>query len=102
MSKEPTNGKEKLHEALTLANSAVKEMGGDTKALLLEDYVHLKKAFADTNVVKSLANAKDYTVTKAKEVGAQVDEHVHNKPYHYIAGAALIGLTLGVLIGRNK
>ena len=41
-------------------------------------------------------------VEKIKGLGAAMDKNVQIKPYHYIAGAAILGLALGVLISRKK
>lgn len=96
---------DKLNAALKSANDAVKEMkkmGENTKIALSEDMKALKEAMADTNVAHRIVDAKDYSVGKVKEAGAYMDENVHEKPYHYIAGAAVVGLLLGVLIGRKS
>src|SRR3989339_226125 len=92
---------DKLNAALRTANDAVKEMkkmGENTKIALTEDFKALSNAIAETNVAQRIVEAKDYSVGKVKEAGAVMDESVHQKPYHYIAGAALVGLLLGVLI----
>ena len=101
----------KLDDALKKADDAVKElksMGENAKVAITEDYSSLKEALADTNVAHKLVEAKDRmvqvtnaSVDKVKECGARMDENVHAKPYHYIAGAAVAGLVLGILIGRK-
>jgi ElaB/YqjD/DUF883 family membrane-anchored ribosome-binding protein len=96
---------EKLNSALKSANDAVKEMkkmGENTKIALTEDFKALGDALSETNVVHRIVDAKDYSVDKVKECGAMMDENVHQKPYHYVAGAAVVGLLLGVLIGRKN
>jgi len=102
----------KLDEALKKADDAVKElksMGASAKDALSEDYSALKEALAETNVAQKIVEAKDKvlqvtnaSVDKVKECGARMDENVHAKPYHYIAGAAVAGLILGILIGRKS
>lgn len=96
---------DKLNSALKSANDAVQEMkkmGESTKIALTEDFKALGEAIAETNVVHRIVDARDYSVGKVKEAGAYMDENVHQKPYHYIAGAAVVGLLLGVLIGRKS
>ncbi|MBN1864164.1 MAG: DUF883 family protein [Victivallales bacterium] len=96
---------DKLDTALKSANEAVKElkkMGENTKIALTEDLKALKDALGDTNVAHRIVDAKDYSVAKAREAGEMMDESVRQKPYHYIAGAAVLGLLLGVLIGRKS
>ncbi len=96
---------DKLDTALKTANEAVKElkrMGEDTKIALTEDLKALKEALGETNVAHRIVDAKDYSVAKVKEAGELMDESIRQKPYHYIGGAALLGLLLGVLIGRKS
>lgn len=108
MNQETKSSKEKLNEALFLANEAIKEMGSDTKEIIFDEYTHLKDAVVASRIGKKLEQAKEYGTEKAKEVtdkakefGEEVDENVREKPYHFIAGAALVGLVLGVLVGRK-
>ena len=96
---------DKLNSALQSANDAVQEMkkmGKNTKIALTEDFKALGEAIGQTNVAHRVVDARDYSVDKVKEAGAYMDENVHEKPYHYIAGAAIVGLLLGVLIGRKN
>ena len=96
-----TKSGEKLNDALTMANEAVKEMGGNVKGVITEDYNELKDALGRTKIGRRLVESKDNGLEKMKEFGASVDDSVHAKPYHYIAGAAVTGLLLGVLLGRK-
>lgn len=100
-----TNAGDKLNSALKSANDAVKEMkkmGESTKIAFGEDFKALKDALGETNVAHRIIDAKDYSVEKVKECGAVMDDSVHEKPYHFVAGAAVVGLLLGVLIGRKS
>ena len=96
---------DKLNSALESANDAVQEMkkmGKNTKIALTEDFSALSEAIGQSNVAHRIVDARDYSVDRVKEAGAYMDENVHQKPYHYIAGAAVVGLLLGVLIGRKN
>ena len=103
---------DKLNAALKKADDAVKElkaMGANAKVAISEDISSLKSVIADTNVAHRLIDAKEKVVSatgvgveKVKECGAKMDENVHAKPYHYIAGAAVTGFVLGILIGRKN
>jgi ElaB/YqjD/DUF883 family membrane-anchored ribosome-binding protein len=77
------------------AAAECEDVGGETKAGLMARIEHLKRALADSRLGQ-----------KAREVGSQVDQSVHEKPYHYIAGAAvvgaLVGLVAGMLIARRR
>jgi ElaB/YqjD/DUF883 family membrane-anchored ribosome-binding protein len=101
----------KLDEALRKADDAVKElkdMGETAKVALSDDFSALRDAITDTNVAHRIGEAKDKlveatgnSVEKVKEAGQKVDENIHEQPYYYVAGAAVIGLLLGVLIARR-
>ncbi|MCK5845475.1 MAG: DUF883 family protein [Victivallales bacterium] len=101
----------KLDEALRKADDAVKElkdMGENAKVALSDDFSALRDAIIDTNVAHRIGEAKDKiveatgnSVEKVKEAGVKVDENIHEQPYYYVAGAAVIGLLLGVLIARK-
>ena len=101
----------KLDEALRKADDAVKElkdMGENAKVALTDDFSALRDAIVDTNVAHRIGEAKDKivdaagnSVEKVKEAGVKVDENIHDQPYYYVAGAAVIGLLLGVLIARK-
>jgi ElaB/YqjD/DUF883 family membrane-anchored ribosome-binding protein len=71
------------------------DLGSETKACLMAKIEHLKQALAESQLAH-----------KARELGVQVDAKVHDKPYHYIAGAAamgaLVGLVAGLLIARRR
>ncbi len=92
---------EKLNKTLKQANDTIKELGGDAKIALTEDYTVLKDAIGTTKTAQKFIELKDTGIQKAKDVGTQVDDNVKEKPYHYIGGAAVIGLLVGILIGRK-
>ncbi len=112
MKAEEKTAGDKLNEALKKADDAVKDlksMGENAKSAITEDATLLKEVLVETNVAKSLVKAKDKvvevagtSVDKAKELGEKMDENVHARPYHFIAGAAAAGLVIGILIGRKR
>lgn len=67
----------------------------ETTAGLRARIEHLKTALAESRVAQT-----------CKQVGNKVDESVREKPYHYIAGAAVVGvlagLVAGLLIARKR
>jgi ElaB/YqjD/DUF883 family membrane-anchored ribosome-binding protein len=67
---------------------AVEDFSQETKAGLLAKIEGLKQALAESRVAQ-----------KCRQVGARMDESVHERPYHYIAGAAAIGALIGVVAG---
>lgn len=48
-----------------------------------------------------LADAEAAMVDKAKEAAAKTDDFVHEQPWKAVGVAAVVGLALGVLIGRR-
>ncbi len=71
------------------------DVGQETAAGLRARIERLKTALAESRVAQT-----------CKQVGTKVDESVREKPYHYIAGAAVVGvlagLVAGLLIARKR
>lgn len=71
------------------------DAGQETRAGLMARIERLKTALAESRLGQT-----------CKEVGGKVDQSVREKPYHYIAGAvvvgALAGLVAGLLIARKR
>ena len=112
---EAMTGNEKISEALRLLEEAAKDKKDDLRNLLSGKYAHLKEAFADREqrVEESLAalkqraaeaahKAKETVERKTKEVAEEVDASVRTHPWQYIGGAALTGILLGYILGRNR
>jgi len=71
------------------------DLGQETPAGLRARIERLKTALAESRVAQT-----------CKEMGSKVDESVREKPYRYIAGAAVVGvlagLVAGLLIARKR
>jgi ElaB/YqjD/DUF883 family membrane-anchored ribosome-binding protein len=71
------------------------DVGQETPAGLRARIECLKAALADSRIGQS-----------CREMGSKVDQSVREKPYHYIAGAAVVGvlagLVAGLLIARKR
>jgi ElaB/YqjD/DUF883 family membrane-anchored ribosome-binding protein len=99
-----TTSNEKLHEAMTLLNEAAHEKREELQALLGEKYSDLRSvlddaAQASTGWVKHTGEA---VVGTARKAASNVNDSVHDNPWPYIGGAALGGLILGFLLGRQR
>lgn len=94
-----------LRDALAIIEEASKHDNAELRNMLANDYNGVKKAvFMSTpeSAWKSIKSAKDaafdYTVDKAK----MVDRSVHDHPWYYVGGAALISAIIGYLLGRSS
>lgn len=94
-----------LRDALAIIEEASKNESAELRNMLATDYSGVKKAvFLATpeSAWKSIKQAKevalDYTVDKAK----MVDRSVHDHPWYYIGGAALVSAIIGYLLGRSS
>jgi ElaB/YqjD/DUF883 family membrane-anchored ribosome-binding protein len=71
------------------------DIGLETQAGLRARIERLKAALAESRLGQT-----------CKEVSGKVDQSVREKPYHYIAGAAVVGvlagLVAGMLIARKR
>ena len=93
-----------IKEALSILESAAAKDSHDLHKMLSSDYSHLKKAVFTSiphAALDSLKEAKgkavDYTVDKAK----LLDESVHEHPWYFIGGTAVVATVLGFLFGRS-
>jgi ElaB/YqjD/DUF883 family membrane-anchored ribosome-binding protein len=106
-----THSNEKIAEALKLLNEAAQEKKSEVASMLTDKYETLKQVVVDSEksmghafargerrAVEAALQAKEFGVKKAKEV----DEHVHDNPWPYIGGAALVGVLLGYILGRKN
>jgi len=107
----PTHSNEKIAEALKLLNEAAQEKKSDVAGMIADKYEALKQVIVaseksmgnafvrgEKRAVEAALHAKDFGVRKAKEV----DEHVHDNPWPYIGGAAVVGILVGYILGRKN
>lgn len=108
-------GSENIAEALKLLEEAAKQKKDELKSVLSDKYTHLRNAIVETEsgLVKSLSDAKSQAVEaaahvkavsteKGREIAGDVDKRVHQNPWPYIGGTAVIGLLFGYILGRNQ
>ncbi len=57
---------------------------------------------AKDQALEAVAHAKDVSIEKVREVSRDVDNNVHQNPWPYLAGTAVVGLLLGYVLGRNR
>ena len=106
---------EKIAEALKLLEEEAQQKKSELKSAMSDKYTHLKSVIveAEGSLVKSLADAKkhaveaavhakDVSVEKACAIAHDVDKNVHQNPWAYIGGTAVVGLLLGYILGRNR
>jgi ElaB/YqjD/DUF883 family membrane-anchored ribosome-binding protein len=106
-----SHSNEKIAEALKLLNEAAQEKKSEVASMLTDKYETLKQVVVDSEksmghafargerrAVEAALQAKEFGIKKAKEV----DEHVHDNPWPYIGGAALVGVLLGYILGRKN
>ncbi len=107
----PANN-DKITDALELLNDAMKDKKEEVQKLISDKYHHVKEAFNESDLRKSIDNAKKSTAEstarvceageeKVKELATSVDQNVHNNPWPYIGGTAIVALLLGLIIGRK-
>ena len=94
-----------VKEAIQVLEKAAASDVDEIKDIFSSEYKHLRKALithAPHAVWDKLKDAKDfsfdYTVDKAKTV----DKAVHDSPWYYIGGAALVAGLIGFIVGRSN
>jgi ElaB/YqjD/DUF883 family membrane-anchored ribosome-binding protein len=105
----------KVADALKLLEEAAKDKKEELRGMISDKYEHLKSAVigaehsvadslsaAQKRAVEAIVHAKDASTKKVKEVAGAVDENVHENPWPYIAGAGVVALLLGYILGRKR
>ena len=94
-----------VKEALQVLENAAASDVDDIKQIFSAEYKHLRKAMvkhAPHALWDKLKEAKaftaDYTVDKAKNI----DKSVHENPWYYIGGAAVLAGLIGFIVGRSN
>jgi ElaB/YqjD/DUF883 family membrane-anchored ribosome-binding protein len=80
---------DKLDQILQLLMQA-----SDEKKIDIKQYVG--------QLYENIKNAEDQATVKVKEAATTVDKHVHEKPWVYVAAAALGGLIIGLFCHRRS
>ena len=108
-------GSEKITEALKMLEDVARDKKDEVSKLMTNKYAHLKDVASDAehDIKESLAIAKKRTTDalsqatdigekRAKEIAEDVDEIVHENPWPYIGGVAVVSLLIGYILGRSK
>ncbi len=106
---------EKIGEALRLLEEAAKGKKEELRNLAANKFQNLKAALGATEQTVAAAvsdagkraaeaarQAAEVGAEKAKVVAADVNKQVHENPWPYIGGAAVVGVLFGYILGRNK
>ena len=106
---------ESIAEALKLLDEAAQQKKDELRTVMSDKYTNLRSLIMenDSSLMNSLSDArkhaveaavhaKDVGVEKAREIARDVDKSVHQNPWPYIAGSAVVGVLLGYILGRNR
>lgn len=106
---------ENIAEALKLLEEAAKQKKDELKHLMSDKYTHLRDLIVDAegslakslgdakrHAIEATVHAKDVGIEKAREIAHDVDKHVHQNPWPYLAGTAALGVLLGFVLGRSR
>ena len=108
-------GSENIAAALKLLEEAAKQKKDELRTAMSDKYTNLRSLIMENegSLIESLTTAKDHVldvatdvkeagVEKAREIARDVDKSVHQNPWPYIAGSAVVGVLLGYILGRNR
>jgi len=106
---------ENFAAALKLLEEAAKQKKEELRAVMSDKYTNLRSLILEkeSSLMKSLTSAKDQAlemtahareagVEKAREIARDVDKNVHQNPWPYIAGSAVVGVLLGFILGQSR
>ena len=90
-----TDLKNVIHDAEELLKLSAGDLGSE--AMAMQDRVRQRVLQAKDSLLK----LQETAVERAKAVGRQTDDYVHDNPWTAIGIAAGVGLLAGVLISRR-
>ncbi len=106
---------ENIAAALKLLEEAAKQKKDELRTLMSDKYTNLRSLIVEDegSLMESLSTAKDHAleaaadvkeagVEKAREIARDVDKGVHQDPWPYIAGSAVVGVLLGYILGGSR
>ncbi|CAM4354666.1 DUF883 family protein [Kerstersia similis] len=89
------NVKSTLHDAEALLREAAASSGEKAAELRERALVSLKRTR------EAVHDAQDAIVTQGRRAARATDDYVHDKPWQAVAAAGVLGLLLGLVIGRR-
>ena len=96
--------KVKIHEALELLDAAAAEEQTELQDIIGNGYSSLKEFVGtlSSDVQREVSGAYGKGKAKARATANEVDSHVRENPWAYIAGTAALGLLIGFLVARGR
>jgi len=105
---------ENIAEALKLLEEAAKQKKDELKSVMSDKYTHLRDMILETesgvartvgaaksHAVDVAIHAKEVSAEKSREFTREVDKSVHQNPWAFIGGTAVISLLFGYILGRS-
>jgi ElaB/YqjD/DUF883 family membrane-anchored ribosome-binding protein len=112
---EPEARTKSLSHALSILNDSADESAKEIRGMINSDYLKLKKVFSETRpdvkgafgeikevAAHTLIQAKDKVVDTTKTAAVKVDHSVHESPWAYLGGVALVSALTGFVLGRRN
>jgi len=106
---------ENIAAALKLLEEAAKQKKDELRTLMSDKYTNLRSLIMEneSSLMESLTTAKDHAleaatdvkeagIEKAREIARDLDKGVHQNPWPYIAGSAMVGVLLGCMVSRSR
>ncbi len=106
---------ENIAAALKLLEETATQKKDELRTAMSDKYTNLRSLIMEdeSSLMKSLTTAKDHAleaatdvkeagVEKAREIARDVDKGVHQNPWPYIAGSAVVSVLLGYILGQSR
>ena len=106
---------ENIAAALKLLEETAKQKKDELRTIMSDKYTNLRSLILEneSSLMESLTTVKDHafeaatdvknaSVDKAREIARDVDEGVHQNPWPYIAGSAVVSVSLGYILGHSR
>ncbi len=94
----------RIAEALELLNAVARDKKAELEAVIQNKYGNLTSLVGSVGSQVKDRAAEKFEAGKQKVADAakDIDTRVHRNPWAYVAGAALAGLLLGVILSKSR
>jgi ElaB/YqjD/DUF883 family membrane-anchored ribosome-binding protein len=94
----------RINEALDLLNDVAKDKRHELSEMISTKYGNLKSMLESygREYSETYRTSKERIKEGVRDKAKEMDESVHENPWSYIAGVAMVAVLLGFIFGRSR